>query len=76
MTSPLTIVTGIWNIGRDSAGEGFERPFDHYLKNFIKLLDSLQNQNVLVYIESQYKGLIPHYSSPVSYTHLTLPTKA
>ena len=67
----LTIVTGIWNIGRDAAGDGFKRPFDHYLKNFIKLLDSLQNQNVLIYIERQYKDLIPHHSSHAIYERET-----
>ena len=34
----LTIVTGIWDLKRDQAGEGFKRPFQHYIDNFIKLL--------------------------------------
>lgn len=67
MPSQLTIVTGIWNIGRDGAGEGFKRQYEHYLENFIKLLNSLQHQNVLVYIEKQYKDLIPHHPSHVFY---------
>lgn len=54
--SNLTIVTGIWNIGRDNAGEGFKRPFEHYINNLNKLLISLKDSNVLVYIEDQYKN--------------------
>ena len=34
----LTVVTGIWDINRAEAGEGFKRPFDHYINNFNKLL--------------------------------------
>ena len=54
--SNLTIVTGIWNIGRNNAGEGFKRSFEHYLTNFNKLLISLKDSNVLIYIEEQYKN--------------------
>jgi len=33
-----TIVTGIWDLGRGEAKEGWSRGFDHYLDNFKKLL--------------------------------------
>ena len=36
--SDLTIVTGIWDLGRDRAGSGFERSFDHYRTKFAQLL--------------------------------------
>ncbi len=36
--SDLTIVTGIWDLGRSRAGAGFERSFDHYRAKFAELL--------------------------------------
>lgn len=38
--SDLTIVTGIWDLGRDRAGDGFERSFDHYTTKFAELLQA------------------------------------
>ena len=35
-----TIVTGIWDLGRGSAKEGWDRKFDHYVSNFKKLLSA------------------------------------
>ena len=35
-----TIVTGIWDLGRGSAKEGWDRKFDHYVSNFRKLLSA------------------------------------
>lgn len=38
MNNELTIVTGLWNIGRDKLGEDFGRTWEHYLTNFEKFL--------------------------------------
>lgn len=38
MNTNVTIVTGLWDIGRGEIGEGFRRPFDHYLQKFAELL--------------------------------------
>jgi hypothetical protein len=35
-----TIVTGIWDLGRADAQEGWSRGFDHYLSNFKRLLSA------------------------------------
>lgn len=43
-----TIVTGIWDLSRDSLGDGWGRSFNHYLENFTKLLDSLPADTPLV----------------------------
>ena len=37
--SPVTIVTGLWNIKRDELSEGWSRSFEHYLEKFSQLLD-------------------------------------
>ncbi len=38
MPAQTTIVTGIWDLGRDQAGEGFARDFAHYRARFAELL--------------------------------------
>jgi hypothetical protein len=40
LVQDLTVVTGIWDLGRDRAGEGFARSFDHYKTKFAELLAS------------------------------------
>lgn len=35
----ITLVTGLWNIGRDNLSEGWSRSFQHYLEKFEKLLN-------------------------------------
>jgi hypothetical protein len=34
----VTFVTGLWDIGRSDLGEGWSRPFSHYLEKFEQLL--------------------------------------
>jgi len=34
----LTLVTGLWDIGRGELSEGWSRSFDHYLNKFSELL--------------------------------------
>ena len=41
-----TLVTGIWDLGRDSASEGWSRNFDHYISNFKKLLSDLKDPDL------------------------------
>lgn len=38
MKGNLTIVTALFDIGRGELGSGFNRPFDHYVECFIRLL--------------------------------------
>jgi len=52
----VTVVTGIWDIKRDELTVGWNRNFDHYLKNFENLLKS--NDNMIIYIEEQYKSFV------------------
>ena len=35
----ITLVTGLWNIGRDGLKEGWSRTFQHYLDKFSQLLE-------------------------------------
>jgi hypothetical protein len=47
-----TIVTGIWDIKRETLSEGWNRNFDHYLNNLEKLLRT--DENMIIYIEEKY----------------------
>ena len=39
----ITLVTGIWDIGRSELNEGWKRPYEHYLEKFDSLLDASEN---------------------------------
>jgi hypothetical protein len=51
-----TIVTGIWDIKRESLSEGWNRNFDHYLNNLEKLLKT--DNNMIIYIEGKYSDWV------------------
>lgn len=66
-----TIVTGIWDLGRDSLSDGWGRKFDHYIDNFKKLL-SLQNLNLAIFIDPKLESLVWDHrdkSNTVVYHH-------
>ena len=48
--SDLTIVTGLWNIGRNG------RSFDHYIQHFNNILDI--DANLFIYIPAEYEHLV------------------
>jgi len=54
--SKVTIVTGIWDIKRDTLSEGWNRSFEHYLNNLEKLLK--YDGNIIIYIEEKYKKFV------------------
>ena len=58
MEKGITLVTGIFDLGRDNAGEGFKRPFTHYIIKFTELLRALKDYNLVVYIEDRYKDIV------------------
>ena len=39
----VTLVTGLWDIGRGELSEGWSRSFDHYLNKFSELLKVQSN---------------------------------
>lgn len=58
MSSKTTLVTGIWDLGRDSMGDGWSRSFDHYLKNFDKLLTELKDINLIIFSDTTLEDFI------------------
>ena len=54
--SKITLVTGIWNIGRDELKEGWSRPFQHYLDKFSQLLDV--DANMIIFGDEELKDFV------------------
>lgn len=54
--SNITLVTGIWDIGRGELSEGWSRPFSHYLEKFDKLLDV--DNNLIIFGDSELKEYV------------------
>ena len=51
----ITLVTGLWDIGRSNLQEGWSRTFDHYLEKFSKLLAI--NCNMIIFGDSELEKL-------------------
>lgn len=52
----VTIVTGIWDIKRDTLSEGWNRGFQHYLNHLEKLMRT--DDNMIIYIEKKYRSFV------------------
>lgn len=66
-----TIVTGIWDLGRDNLSEGWSRNFDHYVNNFTNLL-KINELNLAIFIDPELEELVWKYrdrSNTVVYHH-------
>jgi hypothetical protein len=57
----ITLVTGIWDLKRESAKEGWARSFDHYINNFIKLLTELKDYNLIIFIDKDHEDIVWKY---------------
>jgi hypothetical protein len=57
-----TIVTGIWDLSRDTLSEGWGRNYQHYLDNFSKLLSSLSDDvPLIVFGDDKLETLVYQY---------------
>jgi hypothetical protein len=53
----VTLVTGLWNLNRESLSEGWSRSFeDHYLKKFEQLL--LFKENLIIFGDSELEKFV------------------
>jgi hypothetical protein len=52
----LTLVTGIWDIGRSTLNEGWSRPYTHYLEKFDSLLKI--DVNLIIYGDEELKKFV------------------
>jgi hypothetical protein len=56
MNQDLTIVTGIWDIKREDAGDGFKRDFSYYTENFTKLLKT--DIPMVIFVAKEHEDLV------------------
>jgi hypothetical protein len=56
--SNLTIVTGLFDIGRGNISDSFKRSFDHYLESFKSFLEATKDHQLLVYIEAKNEHVV------------------
>ena len=54
--SNITLVTGIWDIGRGGLTEGWSRPYQHYLDKFEKLLEV--EENLIIFGDEELKKFV------------------
>jgi hypothetical protein len=55
----ITLVTGLWDIGRGSMEEGWSRSFDYYLEKFRELL--LVDNNMIIFGDEELKNFVFKY---------------
>jgi hypothetical protein len=58
MHNNISFVTGIWDLGRDSAASGWNRTFQHYIDNFIRLLTEMKDYNLIVFIDPSIEHIV------------------
>jgi len=57
MNSKTTIVTGLWDLGRDALSEGWSRSYEnHYLQKFDQLLD--MENNMIIFGDSELESFV------------------
>jgi len=60
--SKTTIVTGIWDLKRDTLADSFKRPFSHYTDKLVQLLET--DAPMIVYVDPEYESLVWEHRSP------------
>jgi hypothetical protein len=54
--SNITLVTGIWDIGRGELSEGWSRPYQHYLDKFEQLLKC--DENMIIFGDEELQSFV------------------
>ena len=69
--SNITLVTGIWDIGRGELTEGWSRPFQHYLDKFEQLLKV--EENLIIFGEDELEKFVFERRSPENTQFISRP---
>lgn len=69
--SKLTLVTGLWDIGRSNLTEGWSRSFDHYLEKFEQLLQV--DCNMIIYGDEELQNFVLKHRSDNNTQFITRP---
>ena len=56
--SNITLVTGIWDLGRSSLSEGWSRSFQHYIDHFTTLLKNTKRYNLVIFIDPSREHIV------------------
>ena len=67
----ITLVTGIWDIGRGELSEGWSRPFQHYLNKFEQLLKV--EENLIIFGEDELEKFVFERRSPENTQFISRP---
>jgi Bacterial protein of unknown function (HtrL_YibB). len=59
----LTIVTGLFDLGREKLADGFKRDFSHYIACFEKFLKATSEYPLIVYIEQENEHVVWQHRS-------------
>jgi hypothetical protein len=59
-----TLVTGIWDLDRNSLSEGWGRSFDHYINHFEQLLKNTLDVPLIVFIDPNHEYIVWKYRDP------------
>jgi hypothetical protein len=60
----ISFITGIWDLDRHSMNDGWNRSFDHYINNFIKLLNEMKDFNLIIFIDKKHEDIVWKHRSP------------
>ena len=60
--SKITLVTGLWDIGRDNLQEGWSRSYSHYLEKFKQLLQV--SENMIIFGDEELQKFVNENRSP------------
>ena len=52
----VTLVTGLWDLGRDKLNEGWSRSYEHYLEKFKEILKV--KENLIVFGDEKLKEFV------------------
>lgn len=61
MNSKISFITGIWDLDRNKSKPGWQRSFDHYIDNFIRLLSEMHSYNLIIFIDRSLEELVWRY---------------
>jgi len=59
MNENITLVTGLWDLGRSNLSEGWSRTFGHYLDKFEQLLKV--ESNIIIYGDSELENFVKKF---------------
>lgn len=58
INTQISFVTGIWDLDRDDLSDGWKRSFEYYINNFIRLLESMKDHNLYIFIDPKHEHIV------------------